>query len=77
MTLLYSFAVFDRSGDADRIRRGYRIAALLAIEAGVPIVPVGIKNSNKTFGRKTVPAMTGSQLKEILRPLLTDRSRRS
>jgi 1-acyl-sn-glycerol-3-phosphate acyltransferase len=29
-------------------------AALLAIEAGVPIVPVGIKNSSKTFGRKTV-----------------------
>ena len=29
-------------------------AALLAIEAGVPIIPVGIKNSNKTFGRKTV-----------------------
>ncbi len=29
-------------------------AALLAIEAGVPIIPVGIFNSNKTFGRKTV-----------------------
>jgi 1-acyl-sn-glycerol-3-phosphate acyltransferase len=29
-------------------------AALLAIEAGVPIIPVGIKNSSRTFGRKTV-----------------------
>ncbi len=29
-------------------------AALLAIEAGVPIVPVGIKNSNKIFSKKTV-----------------------
>ena len=29
-------------------------AALLAIEAGVPIIPVGIKRSNKTFGRKIV-----------------------
>lgn len=29
-------------------------AALLAIEAGVPIIPVGIKNSRKVFGRKVV-----------------------
>lgn len=50
-------------------------AALLAIEAGVPIVPVGIKNSNKTFGRKTViygkPIMPPEDNDKLSRDALT------
>jgi len=46
-------------------------AALLAIQAGVPIIPVGIKNSNKTFGRKTV--IYG---KPIIPPVDNDKSSR-
>ncbi|MDD2371596.1 MAG: lysophospholipid acyltransferase family protein [Firmicutes bacterium] len=51
-------------------------AALLAIDAGVPIIPVGILNSNKTFGRKTViygkPIMPPAENDKNSREALTE-----